>query len=95
MLTKEDYVAEMKKRLDEWTAEIDALQEKGHEIKEEAKVKYQEHLVALRAQRVEGEKKLEEMQAAGEHTWEEFKAGTENVWEAMKDSAAAFRAHFK
>ncbi len=95
MLTKEEYVAEMKKRLDEWTVEIDALQEKGHEIKEDAKVKYQEHLVALRAQRVEGEKKLEEMQAAGEHTWEEFKAGTENVWEAMKDSAAAFRAHFK
>jgi len=95
MLTKEDYVAEMKKRIDEWSAEIDALQEKGHEVKEGAKEKYQEQLVALRAQRAEGEKKLDELQAASEHNWEEFKAGAENVWEAMKDSAAAFRAHFK
>jgi hypothetical protein len=95
MLTKDEYVADMKKRLDEWSVEIDALEQRGHEIKEDARVKYQEQLVALRAKRVEGEKRLDEMQAAAESSWEHLKAETENVWEAMKDSANTFRSHFK
>jgi len=96
MLTSRDeYVARMKTQLDEWNASISALEERGHEIKEDAKVKYQEQLVALRAQRAEGEKKLEEMQAATESTWEQVKLETDNVWEAFKDSYHAFVAHFK
>ncbi len=95
MLTKDEYVAETKKRLDAWSAEIDAMEAKANDIKEDAKVKYQEQLVALRAKREEGEKKLAELQAASETSWEHLKAGTENVWEALKDSAKAFQAHFK
>ncbi len=95
MLTKDEYVAETKKRLDEWSAEIDAMEAKANEIKEDARVKYQEQLVVLRAKRDEGEKKLAELQSATETSWEHLKAGTENVWEALKDSAKAFQAHFK
>jgi RNA-splicing ligase RtcB len=71
------------------------LEEKGNEVKEDAKVKYQEQLTALRAQRAEGEKKLEEMQAATESTWEQVKMETDNVWEAFKESYQAFVRHFK
>ena len=95
MLTKDEYVAEMKKQLDAWSTEIDALQERAHEIKEEAKVKYEEQLVALRAKREEGEKKLEEMQAVAENNWEQFKAESDHVWEALKDSFNTFKSHFK
>jgi RNA-splicing ligase RtcB len=85
----------MKAQLDEWNARIAALEEKGNEVKEDAKVKYQEQLTALRAQRAEGEKKLEEMQAATESTWEQVKMETDNVWEAFKESYQAFVRHFK
>lgn len=95
MLTKDEYVAEMKKQLDAWSQEIDALQERGHEIKEDARVKYEEQLVALRAKREEGEKKLEEMQAAAESNWEQFKVESDRVWEALKDSFDTFKSHFK
>lgn len=96
MLTSRDeYIAKMKAQLDEWNASISALEEKGHEIKEEARVKYEEHLVTLRERRAEGEKKLAEMQAATESTWEQVKLETDNVWEALKDSYQAFVAHFK
>ena len=61
MLTKDEYVSEMKKRLDEWSREIDTWEVKADEFKEDAKVKYQEQLVALRAKREEGEKKLAEL----------------------------------
>ena len=95
MLTRDEYVAKMKTRLDKWSAEMDALEEKAHKTQEEAKVKYQEQLVALRAKRLEGEEKLAAIKAATEDSWEELKAETENVWEAFKDSVHAFKLHFK
>jgi len=93
--SRDQYVEKMKAQLDEWNARIAALEEKGNEVKEDAKVKYQEQLTALRAQRAEGEKKLEEMQAATESTWEQVKMETDNVWEAFKESYQAFVRHFK
>jgi len=84
----------MKAQIDEWSKSIAAMEEKGNEIKEDAKLKYQEQLAVLRVQRAEGEKKLEEVQAASESTWEQVKAESDNVWEAFKDSYQAFAAHF-
>ena len=95
MLTRDEYVAKMKQRLDKWNAEMDVLEAKALKTQEDAKVKYQEQLVALRAKRQEGEEKLEAIKSATEDSWEQLKAETENVWEALKDSANAFKAHFK
>ena len=95
MLSKDEYVARMKQRLDKWSTEIDVLEAKVQATKEDAKEKYQEQLVALRAQRREGEEKLEALKSASESSWEQLKIETENVWEAFKDSMQAFKAHFK
>ena len=95
MLTKDEYVAKMKQRLDKWSAEMDALEAKALKTQEDAKAKYQEQLIALRAKRKEGEEKLEAIKSATEDSWEQLKAETENVWEAFKDCVHAFKAHFK
>ena len=95
MLSKDEYVARMKQRLDKWSTEIDVLEAKVQATKEDGKEKYQEQLVALRAQRREGEEKLEALKSASESSWEQLKIETENVWEAFKDSMQAFKAHFK
>lgn len=95
MLTKDDYVAEMKKRLDKWSAEMDELEAKALKTQEDAKVKYQEQMIALRNKRKEGEERLKALQSATEDSWEQLKAETENVWDAFKDSIQAFKAHFK
>ena len=95
MLTRDQYVAKMKGQLDQWSTEMDVLEVKAQKAKEDAKEKYQEQLVALRAQRKEGEKKLAAIQSATEDSWEQLKAEADNVWEAFKDSVNAFKAHFK
>ena len=95
MSRRDEYVATMKRQLDEWSAEMDALEAKAHDAQEAAKLKYQEQLSALRTQRLAGEKKLEAVQTATEDSWERLKAETDNVWEAFKDSVQAFKAHFK
>ncbi len=95
MLTRDEYVEKMKQRLDKWSTEMDALEAKALKTQEDAKAKYQEQLVALRAKRQEGEEKLKAIQSATEDSWEQLKVETENIWEAFKDSAQAFKAHFK
>ena len=95
MLTRDEYVAKMKKQLDKWSAEMDVLEAKALKTQEDAKEKYQEQLIALRAKRQEGENKLEAIKSATEDSWEQLKAETDNIWEAFKDSVQAFKAHFK
>lgn len=95
MLTKDEYVAKMKRQLDDWSADIDALDLKVQAAKDDARMKYQEQLTALRVKREEGEKKLEEIKLAADNSWEMLKAETDNVWEAFKDAMFAFKGHFK
>jgi hypothetical protein len=95
MLTRDEYVAKMQGQLDQWSAEMDALEAKAQKTQADAKVKYQEQLVALRAKRQEGKEKLEAIKSATEDSWEQLKAETENIWEAFKDSVYAFKTHFK
>ncbi|WP_295446815.1 hypothetical protein [uncultured Thiodictyon sp.] len=95
MSTKDEYVASMKRQLDVWSAEIDALEAKAHEVREDAKEKYAEQLSALRVKRDEGEKKLEEMKAASESAWEQVKVEADKAWAALKDSVQTFQSHYK
>ena len=95
MLTGGEYVATMKKQLDEWSAEMDALEARARETTDDARVKYQEQLSALRSSRLESERKLEAIKAASEDSWEHLKAETANVWQGFEDSVYAFEAHFR
>jgi chromosome segregation ATPase len=95
VLKKDEILAAMKKQRDELSAEIDALETRAHEVNEDARAKVQAQLVALRAKRQEGERKLEEMKSATESSWSRLKVEADNVWDAMKDSLSAFKGHFK
>jgi hypothetical protein len=94
MPTRDEYVAKMKKQLDGWSTEMDALEARARKAKEDVKAKYQEQLSVLRAKRLEGQEKLAAIKAAREDSWEQLKAETENVLHALKDSVLAFKAHF-
>ncbi len=95
MTTRDKYVAATKLRLDEWNADMDTLEAKVAEAKEEDKARYQELLATLRAKRQEGEEQLAAIKAATEDTWTQFKADSDRVWEAFKDSIHQFKSHFK
>lgn len=95
MSNKDEYVATMKAQLDEWSAQISALEARAQEVRDDARAAFDEQLSALRVKRQEGETKLAEIQAAGETTWEQVKAEAENVRLAFMDAAHAFQSHFK
>jgi hypothetical protein len=95
MMNKDEYVAKMKRELVVWSADVDVLEANANKIKEVALLKYQKKIIALRAKRQEGERKLAAIQAITDGTWESLKASTDSVWEALKDSVHQFKSHFK
>jgi hypothetical protein len=95
MTTRDEYVAAIKQRLDEWNAEMDTLEAKAAQAKEDDKARYQELLATLRAKRQEGEQQLAAIKAATEDSWMQFKADSDRVWEAFRDSIHQFKSHFK
>jgi septal ring factor EnvC (AmiA/AmiB activator) len=88
MSTRDEYVAKMKHQLDEWNAEIDSLEAKVRQAKEDAKAKYREQVK-------ESETKLETLKAATEESWETLKREVEHSWESLKSAVNQFKAHFK
>jgi small-conductance mechanosensitive channel len=94
MTTRDEYVAATKQRLDEWNAEMDTLEAKAEQAKEDDKTRYQEMLATLRAKRQEVEEQLAVVKAATEDSWTRFKVDSDRVWEAFKDSVQQFKSHF-
>jgi len=76
MSNRDDYVATMKQQSDELKAEIDTLETKAQEAKEDAKTKHQDSNQQLRTKYQKGETRLEAIKAAAEDSWENLKEGS-------------------
>jgi non-homologous end joining protein Ku len=94
MTKRDEYVANAKRQLDDWSADMDVLDAKVQKAADGAKEKYRAQLVTLRAKRQEGEKTLAAIKSASEDSWEHLKSETENLLEALKDSVHQFKLHF-
>ena len=95
MTKRDEFVEKMKRRLDEWNAEINRLDEKVHEVKADLKEKYESQIEELRQKGDEIEKKLEKSRAAGEDALEKLKSDADRTWTALKDSVNTFKSHFE
>ena len=95
MLSRDEYVASMKVKLDEWNTDIDAMEARSEQVKADVKADFQSQLASLRAQRDNGVSKLQELTSASDGAWDRVKLEAENLWDAFKDSATAFREHYK
>ncbi len=95
MTKRDDFIEKMKRRLDEWNAEISELDEKLHKVKADLKEKYAFQIEELRKKGDEIEKKLEKSRSVGEDAWEKLKSDADRTWRALKDSINTFKSHFE
>jgi len=92
---REDYVNNLKAKIQELNQEISKLSDKAGQAKEEKKAEYKEQMDKLREKRKDLESKVSEMKEASESTWEKFKEGVESSWEALKEKTAEVKSRFK
>jgi chromosome segregation ATPase len=86
MMTREQYVEQMKKQLDEWNAKLGKLEEEVKKAQVNVKTRYEAQIKALALQRDETVKRLNETRTASQAAWKEVSKGVEAAWKTMQSS---------
>jgi len=94
MSKREEYIEQMKAKLDEWNAEIAELEAKARQAEAQGRQRYLDHLENVKSKRDEGQRKLEEIRSASGDSWETLKTGAETIWEDVKKTLKETRDAF-
>lgn len=92
MTKKSVYIEKMKTQLDALNTNMNALEAKTEETKEEARALYKEEMRKLRHQSKLAVSKLNEIKAASEDSWETMVAEMEKVRDAFTHSFHYFKS---
>ena len=95
MLTRKEYVEQLKNKLDEWNADIAKWEGKTRGAKNDLTIEYEMRMDDLRKKREEATAKLKEVQASSEEAWKELKAGADSAWAAMREAFDKAKTHFQ
>ncbi|MGD9386406.1 MAG: hypothetical protein PVF28_07615 [Thioalkalispiraceae bacterium] len=93
MSKRDEYVAKLKTKLDDWNEDIDKLEAKADNVKGDMKEKYAEEIDAVKKQREVVKEKANELINSSEEAWDELKTGIESAWQKLTE--AIDRAHSK
>jgi len=92
MTKRDEYIAKMKLQLDELDANMDKLEAKAKEAKDDARAKYLEEMTKLRHQSKVAKGKLDELKAAGDEKWDAMVAEMEKIRDAVSHSFNYFKS---
>ena len=95
MSKKDEYFDMMESQIRKWDAEVDKLRAKSDQISADARVKYDEQLKAMCANRDTAQKKLQEMRTASESAWQDMQTGIDSAWASMKTALDKASSQFK
>ena len=92
---RDEYLQQLKTKLDEWNAEIDVLEEKAGRLAAEAKQRYDKQIEEAKARRDELQDKLAELTQAGDAAWDDLKSGIDLAWEALSNAVSSAKSKFE
>jgi malate synthase len=95
MKTRDEYVSELKRRLDEWNADVTRWEGQARGARAEAQVRYDKQLQALREGREKALYNLKLLEGASASAWRDFTAGTDAAWDALRGAVEQARTHFE
>lgn len=81
--TKDEFQQKLEARLKELDAEMVVLREKGHDLKDEAKVKWDQKLAELETKRGAALVKLAEVNDSSAEAWKDLQKGARAAWNDM------------
>lgn len=91
MQDREDYIAEVKEKLDVLNARIAELEARANEKAGEARREFKARLSTLREANREAERKLEEARLASKEAWYEVRLGAEHAWKSLASAVERAR----
>jgi TolA-binding protein len=81
--TKDEFQKNLADRLQEMDTEIAKLREKGRDLKDEAKTKWEQKLVDLETKRDAARAKLAEVGQSSAEAWKDVQNGAQSAWDEL------------
>ena len=81
--TKDEFQKSLEARLKELDAEIVKLQEKGRDLMDQAKVKWDQKMADLETKREAARGKLTEVGTSSAEAWKDVRKGAQSAWEDL------------
>ena len=81
--TKEEFQKSLDARLKELDTEIVKLREKGHDLKDEAKVNWDRKMADLETKRDAARAKLAEVGRSSADAWKDVRKGAQSAWDEL------------
>ncbi|QAB16095.1 sll1863 family stress response protein [Hydrogenovibrio thermophilus] len=81
---KQAYQAKLQAQLDEWSANIDALEAKARQADAQARIDLQAEIDTLKTYQHQAEAKLAELKTASDQAWQDLKQGIEQAHDNLK-----------
>jgi len=92
--TKEEYQAELQKKLDSLDARIEALNDKAAQASEETRASYDAALTTLRQKREVMSDKFAKVKEASGDAWQDVAAGADAAWDDLSKAFQNAASHF-
>lgn len=91
---RDQYVEQLKSKLDAWNAELARLEAEGERAQAQMSSTLKEQLEEARKRRDETWEWLGKLQKANESAWDDMVKGTEQAWDAFSDALKKARSRF-
>ena len=88
MATRDEFVESIKRKLDEWNAEIDKAEARFHHAAADARLRHAEEIAEMKRRRADAE---EQMRKAAAKTAEDWERGRQQFEAAFDDISDGFR----
>lgn len=95
MSNREEYLEKLKTKLNDWDADIDAMEAKARQAQSDMTAQYHKQLEAMRVMRADAMKHYSEMQGAASEAWETMAQAAEKSWRTWFDAFEQARSKFK
>lgn len=92
MIKRAEYIETMKHQLDELNTNMNKLETKAHDVKEDARAKYKEEISKLRHQSKLAVTKFDDMKAASDASWDAMVTEMDKIRDAFKHSFSYFKS---
>ncbi len=94
-MTRDEYVAMLKARLDEWNTQAAAWEVKAKEAQATAKAELERQMAAVKAQQENAAYQMRLLQGASADAWKDLSAGADSAWKQMSETFARAASHFE
>jgi GH25 family lysozyme M1 (1,4-beta-N-acetylmuramidase) len=95
MTNRDEYVAKLKKQLDDWNEDMARWEAKAKSAQAGMKERYKRELDVLNAQRELARYNLRLLEDASASAWTEMRKGADEAWDRMRAAAAAAGTYFE